>query len=339
MKIAVRADGGNQIGIGHIMRTLVLAKELAKTNDVFYICKISKESPEKYSKGIEIVKKSGFNIKTISETNILDELKFIKADCLITDSYDVDEDYFNNTKKMFEFTGYIDDLNLYNFNVDFIINQNIGSENYKYNTNKDTKLFLGTDYIMLREEFRNASFNLNINKKVKNIMITVGGSDSNGITNRIYNYIKDLSFEFHIIIGPSFKKENIQSLIKLIKKGHRNIKLHINEKIINVMKKCDVAISACGSTLYELAILGIPTLGIIVSDNQELTAYKMEQRNIIFNLGWYNELNKEKLLYYLNLICEYKNRKLMIQNYNIFNKYGVEKLACLINDMYKEVNY
>ena len=40
MKIAIRADGGSKIGMGHIMRTLVLAKELAKTNDVFYICRI-----------------------------------------------------------------------------------------------------------------------------------------------------------------------------------------------------------------------------------------------------------------------------------------------------------
>ncbi len=41
-------------------------------------------------------------------------------------------------------------------------------------------------------------------------MITVGGADPNGITNIICNYVKDLEFKFHIVIGPSFREENIK---------------------------------------------------------------------------------------------------------------------------------
>ena len=42
-KILIRADGGKNIGLGHIMRTLVLAKELERECEVFYICKNSNE--------------------------------------------------------------------------------------------------------------------------------------------------------------------------------------------------------------------------------------------------------------------------------------------------------
>lgn len=90
MKIAIRADGGNKIGMGHIMRTLVLAKELAKTNYVFYICRDDNPLSDKYKSGIEKINGEGFNIITIDESNILDKLKDISADCLITDSYDVE---------------------------------------------------------------------------------------------------------------------------------------------------------------------------------------------------------------------------------------------------------
>lgn len=141
MKIAIRADGGSKIGMGHIMRTLVLAKELAKTNDVFYICKVDNLLSNKYKSGIDKVKAEGFDIVTINENNIINDLKNIVADCLITDSYDVNEEYFNLTKGMFEITGYIDDMNLYYFNVDFIINQNIGSEEYSYEVNKIQNYF------------------------------------------------------------------------------------------------------------------------------------------------------------------------------------------------------
>ncbi|NFA59984.1 UDP-2,4-diacetamido-2,4,6-trideoxy-beta-L-altropyranose hydrolase [Clostridium sporogenes] len=325
MKIAIRADGGSQIGMGHIMRTLVLAKELAKTNDVFYICKVDVPLSSKYKSGMDKAKAEGFNVVTINENNIINDLKNISVDCLITDSYDVNEEYFNLTKGMFEITGYIDDMNLHYFNVDFIINQNIGAEEYSYKANKDTRLFLGTNYTMLREEFRKNP-NKNIKKEVQNFMITVGGADPNGITNIICNYVKDLEFKFHVIIGPSFKEENIEKLVKL-KKLKDNINLYFNANMIEIMNKCDIAVSACGSTLYELAVCRIPTLGLIIADNQEKVAYKMNERGLIYNLGWCKDLTKDIIIDNIKKISKLKNRERIIKNQCIINKNGIEKLT------------
>ncbi|ENK1242695.1 UDP-2,4-diacetamido-2,4,6-trideoxy-beta-L-altropyranose hydrolase [Clostridium botulinum] len=324
MKIAIRADGGPEIGMGHIMRTLVLAKELAKANDVFYICKVDNSLSSKYKVGIDKIISQGFRVLTINENNILSELKHISADCLITDSYDVNEEYFNLTKYMFKVTGYIDDMNLYYFNVDFIINQNIGAEEYFYKVNKDTKLFLGTNYTMLREEFRK-NHKKDIKKEVQNVMLTVGGSDQDGITNIIYDYVKDLGFKFHIVIGPSFKEENIEKLVKL-KKLKDNINLYFNANMIEIMNKCDIAVSACGSTLYELAVCRIPTLGLIIADNQEKVAYKMNERGLIYNLGWCKDLTKDIIIDNIKKISKLKNRERIIKNQCIINKNGVEKL-------------
>ena len=325
MKIAIRADGGSKIGMGHIMRTLVLAKELAKTNDVFYICKVDVPLSSKYKPGMDKVKAEGFNVVTINENNIINDLKNISVDCLITDSYDVNEEYFNLTKGMFEITGYIDDMNLHYFNVDFIINQNIGAEEYSYKANKDTRLFLGTNYTMLREEFRKNP-NKNIKKEVQNFMITVGGADPNGITNIICNYVKDLEFKFHVIIGPSFKEENIKKLIYL-KKLKDNINLYFNANMIEIMNKCDIAISACGSTLYELSACQVPTLGLIIADNQEKIAYKMDERGLIYNLGWYDELTKDIIIDNIKKIYKLNNRQAMIKKQKNIDQNGVGKLA------------
>ncbi|HCL4438282.1 TPA: UDP-2,4-diacetamido-2,4,6-trideoxy-beta-L-altropyranose hydrolase [Clostridium botulinum] len=325
MKIAIRADGGSEIGMGHIMRTLVLAKELAKTNDVFYICKKDTSLSSKYKPGIDKVRSQGFRVVTINENNILSELKHISADCLITDSYDVNEEYFNLTKDMFKITGYIDDMNLYYFNVDFIINQNIGAEEYFYKVNKDTKLFLGTNYTMLREEFRK-NHNKDIKKEVQDVMITVGGADPNEITNTICNYVKDLELKFHIVIGASFKEESIKKLVKL-KNLKDNINLYFNANMIEIMNKCDIAISACGSTLYELAVCQVPTLGLIIADNQEKIAYKMNKEGLMYNLGWYKDLTKNIIIDNIKKISKLENRKIIINNQRIINKNGVENLA------------
>lgn len=91
---------------------------------------------------------------------------------------------------MFEITGYIDDMNLYYFNVNFIINQNIGAEEYFYKVNKDIKLFLGINYTMLREEFRSLQPK-DIKLKVSDVMLTVGGADPSHVTEKVLNWVKD----------------------------------------------------------------------------------------------------------------------------------------------------
>lgn len=333
MKIAIRADGGSKIGMGHIMRTLVLAKELAKTNDVFYVSRVDNPLSSKYKSGIDKIKTQGFNIVIIDEHNFIKKLCEVEADCLITDSYDVNEEYFNITKKFFKVTGYIDDMNLHYFNVDFIINQNIGAEEYIYKVNKGTKLFLGSNYTMLRKEFRNLQYK-DINKKVLDIMITVGGADPNGITNKICDYVKDLEFKFHIVIGPSFKEENIEKLI-MLKNTRNTINLYFDVNMIEIMNKCDIAISACGSTLYELAACSIPTIGVIIADNQETIAYKMHEKGLIYNLGWFTVLTKDKILDNIKKICKLDNRELMIKKQTIVNKNGVKKLDMGIKELIK----
>ncbi|MGK0466308.1 hypothetical protein [Clostridium sp.] len=71
-------------------------------------------------------------------------------------------------------------------------------------------------------------------------------------------------------------------------------------------------ISACESTLYELATCGIPTLGIIVAENQQGIAEKLSEMGIIENIGWYDKLDKDTFVRELNALCNnYGKRKEM----------------------------
>lgn len=297
MKIAIRADGGANIGMGHIMRTLVLAKELSKVHEVFYVCRVDNPLSEKYRIGIEKVKSQGFAAMEIREDFILLDLNDIEADLIITDSYDVDEKYFDETKRMFNKTAYIDDMNLYYFNIDFLINQNIDGVEFDYKVNKDTNLFIGSDYIMLREEFSYISEKY-IKEEVKDIMITVGGSDPHHITEQILEYVKMMEYNFHIIVGPSFERVNYLKDFE-----NSKVKLYYNANMYEIMQKCDIAVSACGSTLYELAVCGVPTLALIIADNQEGIAKKMDELSMIKNMGWYDNLIKDKFVNDLNYLC------------------------------------
>jgi len=349
MKIAIQADGGSEIGMGHIMRTLVLAKELSKENEVFYMCRIESRydrsqsyikdngckvnsleqlevysiSYSKYIQGIEKILCEGFKVKLLNEDSLIDELKDIEADLLITDSYSVDEKYFEETRKIFNKTAYIDDVNKYYFDVDFLINQNSDAEDFCYKVNSNTKLLLGTDYILLRDEFKNLS-KKDIKERVCDIMITVGGADPYHITEKILHYISELDYNFHVVIGPSFEDT---SFVESFKKN--KIKFYYNADMCEIMKRCDIAISACGSTLYELSACGAPTLGIIIADNQQGIANKLNDMGIIKNLGWYDKISKEYLINNIDKLAnDYILRKSLSEKASkLVDGKGAERIA------------
>ena len=303
MRIAIRADGGSKIGRGHIMRTLVLAKELAKTNDVFYVSR----NKEEFLGGVSKLKEEGFLVKQIDGENLINEITKIDADLLITDSYDVSEDYFKITKKYFKKTMYIDDLNNIFCDVDYILNQNIGTERWEYRCSSNCKKLLGTKYTLLRNEFRETN-PIKINDKIKNVLITMGGADPLEATPRLIKMLECLPFTFHVIIGKNFKNINFYK-----EYGNKNeqFKFYYDPNIVEVMKNCDIAITACGSTIYELSVLGIPTLGIVVADNQEKIAEIGHEENILINLGYVDKLEKTKILDSMEALFNYENRKYM----------------------------
>lgn len=320
MNICIRADGGNIIGMGHIMRTLVIAQKLKENNNVFYACRMDDSLSDKYKLGIEKVKSEGFNVITLNENNLKTEVKDIKADCIITDSYDVDEGYFNILKKHFKISGCLDDEKICNyFNVDFLINQNMYAADLNYNVNLDTELMLGNKYIILRDEFRNLK-KKEIKKNIENIMITLGGGDNDNLTEAIIkSLVKLKNVVLHIVVGPAFKyMENLK------KYQSSNVKLYFNANMAKIMRECDIAVASCGTTLYELAAMGVPTVGLVVAKNQTLAAETMDAKGIIK----YSDLKK---IYEDIAHLSYEKRKYMSFNgYNIVDGMGVNRIVEVI---------
>lgn len=323
MKIGIRADGGLGIGMGHIVRCVTLAKELRKRNDVFFICKVNKNTPNKYLPGINFILKNNFKIKEIDEVELEKEIIKIEADCIITDSYDVDEKYFNLLKDNFNFSGCFDDEKICEyFNVDFIINQNFYGKYIKYNINNNTRMLLGSDYIILRDEFRNTKEERIVNKEIKNIMITVGGSDYDNNTEKLIKQFWRENYILHVVIGSGF--ENID---KLKKYECDKVKLYFNVSMKDLMQLSDICISSCGTTIYELIALGIPFIGVKVVENQEMLFDYIYE----YSLGEVSEIedvyNKIKNLTY--------ERRLELSKKlpNIIDGSGVERITNVINNL------
>lgn len=286
--ICFRVDGNKQIATGHVMRCLAIAKALKKKgeNCTFIIADHFTE---------KLIEENGFNTICLESKwdNLdyeLDALTiFLKSQnikTLIIDSYFVTESYLTKLKKVVKLV-YIDDMNMFRYPVDMLINYSFNFNKYNYEARyekENTKLLLGSKYVPLRKEFTSKNINKSgLDKQVKNILITTGGSDPYNFSGTLINEIlsKDLykTYIFHVIIGSYY--ENILELENLSKK-HSNIILHKNVKnMSDLMINSDIAISASGTTLYELCACGTPSICYVFADNQLEGAEAFGDRDII----------------------------------------------------------
>lgn len=322
--ILIRAEGGCNIGLGHVMRMIVLAKGLSVKYDVIFVSKYNENLSAEFDAGIEKIIENGFKIEKIDCTNYKSDLEKLNikynVKLFITDSYDVDLEYFKAVNTIFCSTAYIDDINDKEIISDIIINLNAYGETLNYEGNS-FKL-IGGDYCLIRDEFRYKK----IDDKRKSLLITVGGSDKGNITKKILEITKDINLEKIVVIGNGFKEENIKELYDIF--NSENIKFVQNPKYMSeLMNKSFCAISACGSTIYELASMKIPTVGLTIAVNQEIMSkYMLEKEAILF--GAYID-GKEDEFYECvkTMINNDSTRNKLVKNMRkVINTNGVENL-------------
>lgn len=322
MKICFIAHGDSHIGMGHIMRCLSLAKEFWRLGHaVFFI--------SKKSDGIQRIKDSGVEVLSIPDTegghvgfhygnpdelqgeiaSIKEILRDMLPDAIVLDSYNVSEEYFKELRELTRYLVYIDDLNKFIYPVDMIVNGTASALEMGYQRNYHSEmLLLGLEYNMIREEFSNLPVHLP-SKVIKDVLVTTGASDPYHMTELILQLFSQISvtsaWRFHLIIGGGFGSYELPVNQEIME--HRTPK-----KMSDIMMKCDLAIAAGGSTLYELAASGVPTIAFAYADNQMPQINTLGEGGYIWNLGQWNEVNLSKLIQGIKWVEDYEIRKELI---------------------------
>lgn len=225
---------------------------------------------------------------------------------ILVDSYYVTEKYLAALKKRIT-TIYMDDIYAFSYPVDMLINYNIYGEEMGYEKDAafaDTKLLLGTKYVPLREEFTVGAGYVPLREEFTaragqapvmekvsqtagqmangSVLITTGGSDSFNLAGQLlmeamkYDALKEK--EYHVVSGSL--NPHIGELQALAKK-HENIHIHCNvTNMAELMAESEVALSAGGSTLYELCAMGVPVIAFSFAENQERLVQTFARRGI-----------------------------------------------------------
>ncbi|MBS3117024.1 UDP-2,4-diacetamido-2,4,6-trideoxy-beta-L-altropyranose hydrolase [Candidatus Woesearchaeota archaeon] len=282
--IGIRTDGSTSYGLGHISSCLALCEFLKDYPDlkVLFIMKNWRE-------GVNKVKSESYDVITIdpklSEEKVAEETTKIlceqKAHLLLTDLLEISYDFSPSLKSNGIKTISIDILGNINLKSDIIINRTIVNLRcHKYNKNQGTIFFVGPEYVILRKQFLNFR-EREIQKKVKNVLVCMGGGDEFNITTRVIKILQNIKhIKVVAVIGAAFRGED-----ELRKTMERNIKQFVLRRNVKNMAKllhdCDVAVSAGGSMLYELAATGTPALIIPMNEHQIENAREFVERKSV----------------------------------------------------------
>lgn len=310
-----RADASLQVGTGHVMRCLTLADALkAKGGDCHFICRehpgnfldyIKCKGHKVYvvsalhAEGAELQSSSALPPRGVANlahahwlgasqqedadacSAILSELQ---PDWLIVDHYALDACWESMLRPYYRKLMVIDDLADRHHICDVLVDQTFGRNAYDYvqKVPVGCKVLCGAQYSLLRPEFaalRQYSLNRRKTQEVKRLIVTMGGVDRNNATGKVLEALRccDLpqSCSITVVMGNNAPWLSEVQLQAEQMPWLTDIRVGVSD-MAQLMADSDLAIGAAGSTSWERCCLGLPTVMVVLADNQRQLAHWLE---------------------------------------------------------------
>ena len=337
----IRADASPAIGTGHVMRCIALGQAWQdKGGRVVFIshCESKKLQERIIDEGFDFIYLENPHPHPSDLDKAIETLSTMHDppstnDWLVVDGYHFDSMYQKKIKEAGYKLLWIDDYgHADHYYADIVLNQNISAEESFYNRREPTtRLLLGTRYVLLRREFRQwQGWQREIHDTAKKILVTLGGGDPDNVTLKVVQALKliDISgLEAKIAVGPT--NPNLRTLQQEVS-DNENLQIIINAtNMPELMAWADLAVSAGGSTCWEMALLGLPNMIIFFADNQRPIAEKLHADNVALSLGWGHKLTIEDIAQSLEkLIRTAPLRKIFsINSKNLVDGAGAQRVC------------
>jgi len=299
MKISIVTEGFHNTGYGHITRCLSIYQAFESRNI----------TPTLYINGDEacnsFLNYSNYEILDwLKEPELLFE-KIANSDIIIVDSYSADKNFYERIASITSWPVYIDDTLRLEYPSGTIINGAINAETLNYASIGTRTTLLGSKFIPMRKEFWQVPEKL-VRLEIQTVFLTFGGQDLRNLTPRLLRALVRNFPEWKkiVIVGSGFDniaqieetKDNLTEIYYSPSAG----------EMAKLMLDSDLAISAAGQTIYELARVGVPTIAVAVADNQTFHLRGWIKEGFIASEISYKDINLENKIF--SIVNNYKKR-------------------------------
>ena len=331
--VIVRVAGGPGVGFGHLRRSWTLAGRLIQDGITVHFVAATAD-------GAGILEEAGFSV-TVEEHPqslrcTLDLLSHTPSPrlCLVDDPDmpAVDLAELSACAPVV----CIDDTGEREMPVDLAVNGSAGAEALFYRGRSDTRYLLGPKYILLREEFACEQTRPPASPEVRRVLILTGGGRVSALLQEIAAVVKEIlpRAAVDVVAGPfGGAVSSPEALVGCVT-------WHCSPQDVRaLMLSADLAVSAGGQTLYELAATATPALGIRVAANQALNLRGLARAGCLRDLGAPEEPDfRARLAGALaDLAGDVKAREVMgHKGRNLVDGRGVERVAARLERLLLE---
>jgi UDP-2,4-diacetamido-2,4,6-trideoxy-beta-L-altropyranose hydrolase len=221
----------------------------------------------------------------IDAEQTLAALESIEVYWLVVDHYALDARWEKRLAVVVKRILVIDDLADRSHECDLLLDQNLGRQEADYDQRvpADCERLIGPRYALLRPEFakrREASLQRLVKPKLKRILISLGGVDANNTSGKVLSALSDSTLpiitELDIIMGAT--SPHLEEVRKQAAQlpFQATVNVNVND-MAERMCRADISIGAAGSTSWERCCLGLPSIMVILAENQRAIGNALEQ--------------------------------------------------------------
>lgn len=286
--IGIRVDVNQIIATGHIKRDIEVALCLRKMGEeCIFVSADENCFPYIEPYGFKtVILNSCWDDMEGELERIQSVIEEYKITGLLVDSYMVTEKYMQELSRMTTVT-YFDELGKFGYGCQQLINGVLVPPDYSKATGK---AFLGPKYVSLRKEFSGLPKKM-IRPEFKKLFVTSGGTD---------NYHFCVKFLETFLQRPEWKMVEVtvavgelsvdKDHLKHLYDSDDRVTIHVNAtNMAQLMQDADYAITAGGTSLYEVCAAGVCASCFAIGDNQLEIAQSFDDRNLVSYAGDFRE--------------------------------------------------
>ena len=299
----VRTDASSTIGIGHAMRCLALVQALADEHGAGATF-VMAEPPDAFvarageeAAGVVALAAAPGSREDAEQTAAL--ARADGAGWVVVDGYHLDGDYQRVLRDAGPRLLVLDDhAHLDRYHADLLLNQNAGASAERYRDRAPgSRLLLGPGYALLRREFRRWDAPVRpVPATARRILVTLGGADPDDVTSRVLGALAMLDEPHEVQVLAGAANPNVEALERAAAAGPHPVELVVDARDMpRRMAWADLAVTAAGSTSWELARAGTPQIAIVLAGNQQPIERGLEAAGLAVGLGWHADLRPEQI--------------------------------------------
>jgi len=280
-KILFVVDAGSKVGGGHVMRSLTLARTLEAQGASFAFLgpPAAGELLEAFAPGA---------VRLTAPSSLAADLAAAAArepfDAIVFDHYGLaapDHVAMARGKPVLV----IDDLADRPLGADLVLDSGPARRAAEYEglTSETTRLLLGPSFAPVRPEFaalREPALAWR-GQAVHRVLVAMGLTDVGGITARVVERLRPRIGDVGVDIVIGAAAPSAPGLAKVARRDPR-LTLHVDTPhMARLSAEADIAIGAPGSSVWERCVVGLPSVVVILAENQRPAAFALAERGAV----------------------------------------------------------